>query len=106
MIRWDRRALRSKDLADSPRQPSLPRLRRGVAIDGKTIYLYGEDGIEQVRAAHPALHSGQSLPPERQGDAAPFLEQMEARDGALRFLEGVSVDAGMTSKEHAIAIDR
>jgi hypothetical protein len=39
------------------------------------------------------------------GTLIPLLEQMEESYGDMSFLEGITVDAGMTSKDNAAAID-
>jgi Transposase DDE domain len=130
LVDWVRHALRSKVLDDPPRAPGTPRPLRFAAVDGKKVYTGQEPSNRHSQRVVPPhgpvrylnrvlrvlwLGPGPRLvldqrPVEARsndmGTLLPLIEQLEASYGSLAFVEGFSVDAGMTSRENAAALDR
>lgn len=129
LVNWVRQALRNKVLDDPPRRPGDPRPLRFAVIDGKNVYTGKEASNEYSQRIRPRVGPVRYLnrvlrvlwigPGPRlvldqrpiaadsndMGTLIPLLKQMEESYGELSFLEGVSVDAGMTSRENADAIN-
>lgn len=129
LVDWVRQALRNKVLDDPPRRPGDPRPLRFAAIDGKNVYTGKEASNKYSQRTRPGgvlvrylnrvlrvlwIGPGPRLVLDQRPIAAdsndmgtliPLLEQMEESYGDMSFLEGISVDAGMTSKKNADAID-
>lgn len=130
LVHWVRQALRGKVFDDPPRPPGTPRPFRFAAVDGKNVYtgqaaanIHAQRVVPRygpVRYLHRVLRVLWLGPGPRvvldqrpieatSNDMAtllPLLEQLEASYGALSFLAGLSVDAGMTSRDNAAAIDK
>jgi hypothetical protein len=130
LVHWVRTALRSKVVDDPPRAPGTPRPLRFAAVDGKNVYtglvpsnIYSQRVVPRsgsVRYLNRVLRvlwlgPGPRLVLDQRpieassndmGTLLPLLEQLEASYGSLSFLEGLSVDAGMTSRDNAEAIDQ